>query len=185
MAEQHRGTVAVTCSLVVIHIIYSQLITEVTHDSIEGHTAMNGLSGHHDERIKDSPSMHRQHMVTVLEGHLPASCRTHPRKRLVNYFESKQGDAHSTSPIGPEFADGTTATTDVLIGADGVRLAFRKTMFEAASTNDSGNDKADLKKYIDATFTGMSIYRSLVSAETLREENPENISLKGFTLVSV
>ena len=127
--------------------------------------------------------MHRQHMVTVLERHLPASCTVHPRKRLVSYFEPEQGDAHSTSPIGLEFADGTTATTDVLIGADGVRSAVRKTMFEAAS--DDGRDgKAGLKKYINATFTGMSIYRSLVSAETLRKENPENISLKEFTLVS-
>jgi len=40
----------VTYSLVVIHIIYSQLITEVTHDSIEGRTAMNDFSGHHDNR---------------------------------------------------------------------------------------------------------------------------------------
>ena len=58
-------------------------------------------------------------------------------------------------------------------------------MFEAASTNHSGNDKADLKEYIDATFTGMSTYRSLVSSETLREENPENISLKDLTTVSI
>ena len=128
--------------------------------------------------------MHRQHVVTVLERHLPASCTVHPGKRLVSYFEPEQEDAHLTSPIGLEFVDGTTATTDVLIGADGVRSAVRKAMFEAAS-NDNRDDKADLKKFVDAAFTGMSIYRSLVSAETLRKENPENISLKEFTLVSV
>ena len=128
--------------------------------------------------------MHRQHMVAVLERHLPASCIVHPRKRLVNYIEPEQEDVRSTSPIILGFADGTTAPTDVLIGADGIRSAVRKTMFEAAS-KDSGDNKAALKQYSDATFTGISAYRCLVPAETLRKENPENISLKEFTMVSI
>jgi salicylate hydroxylase len=128
--------------------------------------------------------MHRQHMVAILERHLPASCTVHPSKRLVNYTEPEQESADSTSHIRLEFADGTTATTDVFIGADGVRSAVRKTMFEAAS-KDNGDDKADLTQYIDATFTGLSIYRSLVPAETLRRENPENISLKEVMSVSI
>jgi salicylate hydroxylase len=134
---------------------------------------------------KDAPSpMHRQHMVAVLERHLPVSCTVHPGKRLVNYIEPEQEDADSTSPIRLEFADGTTATTDVLIGADGIRSAVRKTMFEVAS-KDTSNDKTDLRQYIDATFTGMSVYRSLVSAEALKKENPENISLTEFTMVRI
>jgi salicylate hydroxylase len=128
--------------------------------------------------------MHRQHMVAILERHLPASCTVHPSKRLVNYTESEQESTDSTTLIRLEFADGTTAATDVLIGADGIRSAVRKTMFEAAS-KDTGNDKTDLRQYIDATFTGMSVYRSLVSAEALRKENPENISLKEVTTVSI
>ena len=128
--------------------------------------------------------MHRQRMVAILERHLPASCTVHPSKRLANYIEPEQEDVHLTSPIRLDFADGTSATTDVLIGADGVRSAVRKAMFETAS-KDSGNDKADLKQYTDATFTGISIYRFLVSAETLRKENPENISLKEMTGVSI
>ena len=128
--------------------------------------------------------MHRQHMVAVLERHLPASCTVHPRKRLINYIEPEQEDAHSASPIILEFADGTTATADLLIGADGVRSAARKAMFEAAS-KDNGDNKADIKQYIDASFTGMFAYRSLVSAEALRKENPENISLREFTIVRI
>ncbi|KAF8128576.1 hypothetical protein EV363DRAFT_1339975 [Boletus edulis] len=124
-------------------------------------------------------SMHRQQMIAILERHLPASCTVHPKKQLVSYVESEQEDAHSTLPIRLEFADGTTATTDVLIGADGIRSAVRKTMFEAAS-RDEGNDKMDLKQYVDATFTGMTVYRSLISAEILRKEHPDNISLKGL-----
>ncbi|KAF8432728.1 hypothetical protein L210DRAFT_3650186 [Boletus edulis BED1] len=124
--------------------------------------------------------MHRQQMVAILERHLPASCTVHPKKRLVGYIEPEQEDAHSTSPIRLEFADGTTATTDVLIGADGIRSTVRKTMFEAASKND-GEDKTDLKQYIDATFTGITIYRALVAQEVLRKENPEHTSLKKMT----
>ncbi|KAF8424451.1 FAD/NAD(P)-binding domain-containing protein [Boletus edulis BED1] len=124
--------------------------------------------------------MHRQQMVAILERHLPASCTVHPKKRLVSYVEPEQEDAHSTSPIRLEFADGTTATTDVLIGADGIRSTVRKTMFEAASKDD-GEDKTDLKQYIDATFTGITIYRALVAQEVLRKENPEHISLKKMT----
>ena len=56
-------------------------------------------------------------------------------------------------------------------------------MFEAAS-KDTGNDEADLKQYVDAVFTGMFVYRALVSAKTLSKEDPENISLKEFTLVN-
>ncbi|KAI9567709.1 hypothetical protein HD554DRAFT_2205351 [Boletus coccyginus] len=126
-------------------------------------------------------SMHRQHMIAVLERHLPASCKVHPRKRLVHYHEPEQEDRHSMSPIRLEFADGTTAITDVLIGADGVRSVVRESMFEAAS-KENGDNKADLKQYIDATFTGMTVYRSLVSAEVLGKESPENISLKEMTI---
>ncbi|KAN0094543.1 hypothetical protein V8E55_002830 [Tylopilus felleus] len=129
-------------------------------------------------RPKDAPSsMHRQHMIAILERNLPASCKVHPRKRLVNYVEPE--DAQSTSPIKLEFADGTTATSDVLIGADGVRSAVRKTMFEAASKD--GDDKTDLKQYIDAIFTGIFVYRALVPSEALRKESPENQSLKDMT----
>ena len=137
------------------------------------------------EMGKDGPSfMHRQHMVAILERHLPASCTVHSRKRLVNYVEPKQQDVHSSSPITLDFADGTTATTDVLIGADGIRSAVRKTLFEAASEDKNGSDERDLKQYIEATFTGMTVYRWLIPVEALKKENPENLSLGNMIAVS-
>ncbi|KAG8216147.1 hypothetical protein J3R82DRAFT_8153 [Butyriboletus roseoflavus] len=128
-------------------------------------------------------SMHRQHMITILERHLPASCTVHFSKRLVHYIQPEQQDAQSTSPIILNFADGTTATTDALIGADGVRSAVRKTLFEAASEDENSGDETDLKQYIEATFTGMTVYRCLVPAETLKKETPENISLGNMTAI--
>ena len=134
---------------------------------------------------KDGPStMHRQHMVAVLERNLPASCTVHSKKRLVSYMEPGQQDAHSASPVILYFADGTTATTDVLIGADGIRSAVRKTLFEAASEDKKGGDKTDLKQYIEATFTGTTVYRCLVPAEALKKESPENLSLGRIIAVS-
>lgn len=127
--------------------------------------------------------MHRQRMIGILERHLPASCTVHYKKRLLNYIEPEQGGAHLTSPISLEFADGTAATTDVLIGADGIHSAVRKTMFEVASKYN-GDDRADLEQYIEPTFTGMFIYRSLLPAEALRKENPESILLKELIGVS-
>ena len=137
------------------------------------------------KKTKEGPSsMHRQRMLAILEKHLPPSCTVHLKKRLVSYTEPEGEDAHSTSSIRLEFADGTIATADVLIGADGIRSAVRKTMFEAAS-KVQGDDKTDMKQYIDATFTGMSVYRSLIPAEALAKDNPENSSLKVLTLVSI
>ncbi|KAF8558565.1 FAD/NAD(P)-binding domain-containing protein [Imleria badia] len=137
---------------------------------------------HRPDHHELSP-MHHQDIIVVLQRHLPPSCTVHSKKRLVNYMEPEEVDAHSTSSIRLEFTDGTTATTDVLIGADGIRSVVRKTMFEAAS-NDNEDGKTDLKQYIDATFTGMSVYRALISAETLGKENPENASLRDMIMYS-
>ncbi|KAH0831269.1 hypothetical protein J3R83DRAFT_13903 [Lanmaoa asiatica] len=129
----------------------------------------------------DFSSMHRQHMVAILEKHLPSSCIVHSRKQLVDYTEPERQDAHSMSPVILRFADGTTATTDVLVGADGLRSAVRKTLFEAASEDKTSGDKTDLKQYMEATFTGMTVYRCLIPTETLKKENPENPSLGDMT----
>ena len=128
--------------------------------------------------------MHRQQMVAILERHLPASCTVHLRKRLVRYIEQERQDAHPNSSIELEFVDGTAATADVLIGADGIRSAVRKTLFETAASKDSGDGKTDFWQYIDATFTGMMSYRYLISAEALDKEHPGSPSLKELSLVS-
>ena len=129
--------------------------------------------------------MHRQHMIAVLKKRLPTSCTVHPRKRLIDYTELEQQNARSVSPIRLEFADGTTATTDVLIGADGIRSAVRKTLFETVASEDNRDEKTNFEEYIDATYTGMLTYRFLVSAETLEKATPENRPLKGLTAVSM
>ncbi|KAH0831273.1 hypothetical protein J3R83DRAFT_13908 [Lanmaoa asiatica] len=139
-----------------------------------------------DHLGKDGASfMHRQHMVAIQERHLPASCILHSRKQLVDYTEPEQRDAHAMSAIILNFADGTTAATDVLVGADGIRPAVRKTLYEAASEDKTGDDNIDLKQYIEASFTGMTVYRCLISAETLRKEGSDNLFLRDMMEASM
>ncbi|KAF9230357.1 hypothetical protein BU15DRAFT_83737 [Melanogaster broomeanus] len=108
----------------------------------------------------------------------PSPAFRQPKPMIIPYFHL----AIFSSVI---FSDGTTATADVLLGADGIRSAVRKTMFEAASEeSDNTNDNADLKQYIDATWTGMVIYRSIFPAENLRKVDPENLSLREATSVT-
>ncbi|OJA09582.1 hypothetical protein AZE42_13065, partial [Rhizopogon vesiculosus] len=57
----------------------------------------------------------RQDLVDILKQHLPASCTVHFNKRLTTYNKQPAGS------IVLHFADDSAATTDVLIGADGIR----------------------------------------------------------------
>ena len=68
-------------------------------------------------------SFHRAEFLKILEKNIPSSYRTHFGKRLESYEDS------TSNPITLRFKDGTTATCDVLIGADGVKSAVRRSMF--------------------------------------------------------
>ena len=63
-------------------------------------------------------------------------------------------------------------TANVLIGADGIRSAVRKALFETAPSKDSGDGKTDFRQYIDATFTGIVSYCFLIPVEKLDKERP-------------
>ncbi|KAG2126583.1 hypothetical protein DEU56DRAFT_959331 [Suillus clintonianus] len=119
-------------------------------------------------------NMHRQHLVDVLKKNLPSSCTVHFNKRLTKY------DNQSPGLLVLHFADDSTATTDVLVGADGVRSSVRKTLFE--TIDPSIVDPSNIKRYSDPSWTGTLVYRSVFPAEKLSKMDPNNVALKDFMM---
>ncbi|KAH7928890.1 FAD/NAD(P)-binding domain-containing protein [Leucogyrophana mollusca] len=114
-------------------------------------------------------SMHRRDMVDVLKKHLPSTCTVHLLKRMTTYTRAESG------ALNLHFADGTTATADVLVGADGIRSPTRKTMFERLVEDSPGTiDATRLSEYVDAKWTGCLVYRGVFPTEKLQNHSPGN-----------
>ncbi|KAI0088036.1 FAD/NAD(P)-binding domain-containing protein [Irpex rosettiformis] len=104
---------------------------------------------------------HRAHFLNVLVDQIPSSI-AHLGKRLRAYTQNSPSE-----PITLEFADGTTATCDLLVGSDGIKSAVRRCMYEgkAAVTRN-----AELLKHIEPRFSGWVVYRTLVPVEKLTKD---------------
>ncbi|KAH9911017.1 uncharacterized protein BXZ73DRAFT_108299 [Epithele typhae] len=116
--------------------------------------------------------MHRADMVRVLVRHLPARCTIHGFKRLISYdppSRSSPNDAHTL-----HFADGTHATADVLLGADGIKSGVRCAMYAHKHARECDNG--------DSTPVA---YRYLIPTERLREVNPAHHALHVMAPMSV
>jgi salicylate hydroxylase len=116
--------------------------------------------------------IHRAEFHQVLLNRLPPRCRTFASKRLERY--TQQPDA----PIQLHFQDGSTATCDILIGADGLKSAVRKRMLqEAAAEVETQNwdaEAAELRCLIEPRFSGVFSYRALIPAERLSRIAPQH-----------
>lgn len=84
------------------------------------------------------------------------------RKRLSDYSRLSSGEYQL------QFADGSTATCDVLLGCDGVRSVVRRRMFEDEA---KARGQPALLKHIEPFFSGTVAYRVLVPVERLLEVN--------------
>lgn len=102
---------------------------------------------------------------------MSSTYRTHFGKRLVSYEDS------GSEPVTLHFKDGSTAKCDVLVGADGIKSAVRRTMFNdlAAKAQDE-NQAAAYRKHVEATWSGVVAYRSLVQAEAFKADYPNHTS---------
>ncbi|MFD0265984.1 FAD-dependent monooxygenase [Streptomyces sp. NPDC127106] len=85
-------------------------------------------------------TVHRGDLHRMLAGLLPAA-RVHTGKELTGFREGPDG-------VRLEFADGTTAEADVLIGADGVHSAVRRAVAGEDAPVYSGNSA--LRGLVDA-----------------------------------
>ena len=123
---------------------------------------------------------HRAEFLKILEKHTPPNYRTHFSKRLVSYED------HPTSPILLQFADGTTAECDILVGADGVKSAVRRRMFTSLAVSTQDESQATrYRRCVEATWSGVIAYRSLIQADTFAADHPNHPAISAPIFVSI
>jgi salicylate hydroxylase len=125
-------------------------------------------------RLGEWVGVHRAEFHEVLLNRLPSRCRTSTSKRLESYVQ------RPGAPIVLHFQDGSTATCDILIGADGLKSTVRKTMYQEAATSAESQhrnaDAAELRDLSSPRFSGALSYRTLIPAERLSSISPQHRS---------
>jgi len=119
-------------------------------------------------RFGRGQAYHRAAFHELLAGSLDSSTtKVHFNKRLVSF--SVPGQSPSP-PFTLHFADGSTATCDVLIGCDGIRSAVRTSLYELRARQiELESREADviaeagrIREFAKPVWSGMVIYRSMV-----------------------
>ncbi|KAG0699388.1 hypothetical protein DFH29DRAFT_48317 [Suillus ampliporus] len=123
---------------------------------------------------------HRAQFHGVLLSYLQPSCTTHNAKRLKSYTQPFKGRSKN-SPITLTFTDGSTATCDVLIGADGIKSAVRSCMLRELAVGMGPDEKKSVLSCINPVWSGVTAYRTLIPAEKLRARCPDHRGLREFT----
>lgn len=123
--------------------------------------------------------MHRTDMLNVLVENLPPNFRTHFHKRLSSYSEDTSG------AIRLEFADGSCAEADVLVGADGINSATRRAMYLSLAKTAEEKDAKRLAGFAEARWTGTYAYRTLVETELLLKIAPGHRLASTPVIVSI
>ncbi|THH16400.1 hypothetical protein EW146_g4239 [Bondarzewia mesenterica] len=117
---------------------------------------------------------HRAEFHGVLLNNLSPQCKTYPSKRLRYYTQP----VRSGDPVHLVFHDGSSSTCDVLIGCDGVKSAVRASMLheQGRHAEQCGlySEAADLRSRVEPRWSGVLVYRTLISAEKLRRVSPHH-----------
>ncbi|KAF9074399.1 hypothetical protein BDP27DRAFT_1317015 [Rhodocollybia butyracea] len=119
-------------------------------DRKEGFTFLNG-------DMKALP-FHRQDLQQTLLKHVPSFCRIHLDHRLIKCKE--QEDC-----VELYFKNGSEATCDVLIGADGIKSMTRECFHHKG-----------------IFYTGIQVFRGLIPKENLEKINPKHRTLQRQTI---
>jgi salicylate hydroxylase len=116
--------------------------------------------------------VHRAEFHAALLNRLPSRCRTFTSRRLEGYTQQPDDQFQL------QFQDGSTATCDILIGADGIKSVVRKRMLQEAAAEVEAqswdNQAAELRSLIDPRFSGVLTYRALIPAERLSKISPQH-----------
>ncbi|KAI0682373.1 FAD/NAD(P)-binding domain-containing protein [Cytidiella melzeri] len=127
-------------------------------------------------------SIHRPDFQAVLLDVLGDHCRTWTGKRLVSYTTDSSSSA-SSSRIQLQFADGTTAGCDFLVGCDGVKSVVRAGMVREAARElrekaaaSSPDERSALMQEADevlsgaeALWSGTFAYRAAIRADEVQK----------------
>lgn len=107
-------------------------------------------------------SVHRAHLHQALAEKLGENTHLHLSTRVVG---CRDYDDHVTL----EFHDGNTASFDLVVGADGVKSVIRKEFLTAKFQSQ--------EDCINPIWSGTTIYRTLITKESLEQQFPNHRSL--------
>ncbi|KJA23632.1 hypothetical protein HYPSUDRAFT_215178 [Hypholoma sublateritium FD-334 SS-4] len=117
-------------------------------------------------------TFHRPDFQNVLLRKLPSTYRIHCSKRLRSYSQRQGG------PINLLFEDGTRASFDVLLGADGLKSAVRRSLLNEkvqwAQSENNWSEAAHITTLIEPSWSGTNAYRALIPADRLRIRDPHH-----------
>ncbi|TBU25153.1 FAD/NAD(P)-binding domain-containing protein [Dichomitus squalens] len=108
---------------------------------------------------------HRAHFLDALVAHLPAGI-AHFGKRLTSYTYIPVAQRREPQ-IFLQFADGSAATCDLLVGCDGIKSVIRKQLLEDHVYKQGGDPR--LLEHIEPIWSGMVAYRGLIPVERLKK----------------
>lgn len=124
---------------------------------------------------------HRSQFVSLLAEELVKTERAtaHFKKRCISFSQREGSEENGFQDLVViYFADGTTATCDVLIGSDGIKSAVRACMFYG-DPNEEGEPVTTAQRFADTKFCGTVAYRALVDPVELGRINPNHPAIKG------
>ncbi|KAF8880242.1 salicylate hydroxylase [Gymnopilus junonius] len=110
-------------------------------------------------------TFHRADFQKVLLRKLPSTYKIHCRKP-------------AGGPISLLFEDGTRSSCDVLLGADGLKSAVRRSFLgekvQWAQSQNNWSEAADITALIEPSWSGTNAYRALIPADRLRQREPHH-----------
>ncbi|GJE94240.1 FAD/NAD-binding domain-containing protein [Phanerochaete sordida] len=114
-----------------------------------------------------------QLLVECLEPNSTPGLAIHFAKRLSSYQQDGDG-------VTLHFADGSSASADLLVGADGIGSAARRTMYADIAERTSRSDPEKAAAVLESarpTWSGTYAYRTLLPRERLQAVSPNNVML--------
>lgn len=115
-------------------------------------------------------TFHRPDFQNALLRKLPRSTKVFCSKRLRSFTQ------RATGPVELCFEDGSTASCDVLVGADGLKSAVRSVMYtekaKIAQSEKKVKEAAELQACVEPLWCGTNAYRALIAPERLNARHP-------------